>query len=87
MNPVSNVLKEEQNIPKIYKCNIKPEAVKADRILVVKSINKKNDPVSKASNQPLKPPVIKKSISTEPASKPVAPKTNVNLPVKSAVSR
>lgn len=87
VNPVSNVLKEEQNIPKIYKCNIKPEAVKADRILVVKSIYKKNDTVSKTTNQPLKPQVMKKNSSLEPTSKPVAPKMNVNMPVKSAVSR
>lgn len=87
VNPVSNVLKEEQNIPKIYKCHIKPQAVKADKIVVVKSINKRNDGVSKSTNQPLRPHVVQKNSTIEPTPKTVTPKTNVNTPVKSTVCR
>lgn len=66
VNPTNNVLKEDQNIPKIYKCNIKPEAVNPDKILIVKSLNKKINSVPRKINQPLKPEpyIVKKIVKT-----------------------
>lgn len=54
------ILKDEQNIPKPTKCNIKPEAVVTDKLTFTKPLPKKSESVRKPCySQPLKPqPVL-----------------------------
>lgn len=71
-NPVTGVLKEEQNIiPKTLKCNIKQEAVNPDKVLAVKSLNKRVEKIPPAKvNKPLKPqPIAQKPTQMQPSSK------------------
>ncbi len=90
VNPVNNVLKEEQNVPKLYKCNIKQEAVNPEKILAAKSLNKKASIAPRTTNQPLKPqPVVaRKDTKVAPVIKPnvMKPTTNVNTQNKTSTA-